>query len=68
MEPQTPLTVLEIPADLLTAVEWTCSRPSYGSSPRIEWLAQVDDFRTFLADFVSSLPQVDRYRVEAIAD
>jgi len=30
------------------------------------WLPQVDDFRTFLADFVLSLPQVDR--VEAAAD
>jgi len=25
-----------------------------------EWRAQGDDFRTFLADFVSQLPQIER--------
>jgi hypothetical protein len=26
-----------------------------------EWLAQEDDFRTFLGEFVSSLPQVELF-------
>jgi hypothetical protein len=31
------------------------------------WLFQVDDLRTLLGEFVSSLPQVELFGVESVA-
>jgi hypothetical protein len=41
---------------------------SVGQPEVLSWLAQGDDFGTFLSELVSSMPQVDLFGVESVAD